>query len=88
MKARRHAPAEVGFEGQLADARHKRVICITPNLWVTAEIGPKGIRKAQVVGVGAPRQNNIGLAAALKEEEERASAAKVAKADVSDPVTE
>jgi hypothetical protein len=44
---------------------------ISPALQVTAEISPKGIRSAIVVGIGKPRPNNKGIASALKAEKDK-----------------
>lgn len=44
---------------------------ISPALQVTAEISPKGIRSAIVVGMGKPRPNNKGIAAAISAEKDK-----------------
>lgn len=46
-------------------AAHERGVLIAPDLHVTAQINEKGIRSAMVVGVGAARSGNEGLATAL-----------------------
>lgn len=53
------------------ETAHAKGSEISPPLQVTAEISPKGIRSAIVVGIGKPRPNNKGIAAALKAEKDK-----------------